>query len=352
MRVQSIGFGLCLFVAGAVPFAAHAASFDCTKAKLPAEKIICADRALNAADTRMGQVYREALAKSSSRAVGHLRVDQLQWLAWMQQVCHADGTGAAAEVSKCMLTLYADRTKLLAGAVVRRDGISFLTRTQYLAAPETDANGSPEYPGFGTLQATWPEVDSTDDAWQAWNAAVEQLLLKLASTAQTTAATPAKAAQWTDDLAADADTTITATVRGIEHERVTAAVNVSGMGHGAAHPSEIFQTMTWLLPQKRTLRATDVFLPGQAWRQTVSKACWLQLQQGNAGSSLYDEVKGPDAKPLLQVIDDTSNWTLETDGLHISYPEYSVAPRAAAPDDAVIPWKTLHAVLRPDFQTP
>lgn len=38
--------------------ASHAASFDCTKARRPLEKLICAHPELDAADTRMGEVFR------------------------------------------------------------------------------------------------------------------------------------------------------------------------------------------------------------------------------------------------------------------------------------------------------
>ena len=342
-------FGLCLLTAGAVPFAAHAIALDCAKATLPLEKTICADRSLSTLDERMGQVYREALGRVSSRTVGELRVDQLQWLAWMQQVCGTDAPGAVpSAVSQCMQPVYNARIRVLSTTVVRRNGVGFVTRTQYLASPNIAADGRPDPPTPGTLQAAWPEADSADEPWTAWNTAVEQTVLKAAG-ATPGAGTGTRA--WTEDLAVGADTTLSATVRSIEHDRVTTAVRTTTRRHGATRGSESFQTLTWLLPDERPLRAADVFVPGQKWRSDVSRACWSQLTQSGQ-ASLLPAVRGADSKELLDIIDDTANWTLEPDGLHISYPVSAAAANGATPDDAVLSWTVLRPVLKQEFPTP
>src|ERR1700712_2039686 len=107
---------------------AHAASFDCAKAVRPVEKLICGDAKLNAADERLGQAYRTGLGKRPPAGVGPLRADQVQWLAWMQEICHAPQPGATAStpaptVAACMLGLYDERTKLLRGVATERDGV-------------------------------------------------------------------------------------------------------------------------------------------------------------------------------------------------------------------------------------
>lgn len=83
----------------------------------------------------------------------------------------------------------------------------------------------------------------------------------------------------------------------------------------------------------------------------MADACWKAISTGEQKTYLYPEVTGSGAKQLQDVIGNTTNWTLETDGLHISYPEYSVAPRASV-DDTVIPWPELQSVLVPDFAVP
>ncbi len=333
--------------------AARAASFDCSKAKRPVEKAICDDPRLNLADEGLGRVYRDTLGKLSSGSVGLLRADQVQWLAWVQQVCHADqASKSPADMAKCLLPLYGERTKHLRIAVVRREGLGFLTRTQYLASPDEDppSGGTEEHPGFGTLQASWPVADTADPKWAAWNRAVEAHVFAMTGLNRETGAQ--KPPAWTASLADEADAVITAQVKTLEHNRVTVAVNMESMGHGAAHPNEAFETFTWLLDSGRPLNAGDVFAQGSAWKRLVAAACWKTLSTGEQKTWIYHEVNGPNAKPLQDVIANTGNWTLEPDGLHISYPEYSVAPRVSPIDDTVIPWLQLKPLLREGFVTP
>ncbi len=68
-------------VAFLAPITAQAASFDCARARLPDERAICADRALNDQDVRM-----ELLLSVNGRfqvmgANGVMHDDQREWLA-------------------------------------------------------------------------------------------------------------------------------------------------------------------------------------------------------------------------------------------------------------------------------
>lgn len=335
---------------------AQAASFSCSKAQRPVEKLICGNPKLNTADELLGRTYRAGLGKLSPAGVITARADQVQWLAWAQQVCRANEATDAAGVVKCLLRTYEDRTRQLRGLAVQREGLTFLTRTQYLAEPESEAEkqGGAEHPGFGTLQASWPTVDSADEKWTAWNQAVEAGAFDLAGgngDSSTTKADPQKPV-WASSMADAQDTTVLGQVKSIEHNRVTASMNTEFMGHGAAHPSEAFETMTWLLNSGRLLRAEDVFAPGSPWKRQVAAACWKAITTGEQRIYIYPEVTGPSARPLQDVIADTRNWTIEPDGLHISYPEYSVAPRVSPVEDTVLPWAQLKPVLAPGFVTP
>jgi hypothetical protein len=248
--------------------------------------------------------------------------------------------------------LYDERTKLLRGVTTERDGVHLLMRTQYLAQPEEPASGTAEFPGFGTLQVSWPMALDVSPDWAAWNQATEAAAFAMTDDDSTSKGATAKAPQWTAQLAEDADTEITVHMLRLEHGRVTSAVAMNTTGHGAAHPNEAAATMTWLLQPHRVLAANDVFQPGAAWKKTVSQACWKAIHSSGQGSDLYDQVTGPDAKELQDVIADVRNWTLEHDGLHISYPPYSVAPRVALLEDTVIAWAALQSVLAKGFTAP
>ncbi len=344
-------------LAGLVVPAAHAASFDCAKATRPVEKLICRDKNLNALDERLGQVYRAGLQKLPTAGVGPLRADQVQWLAWVQEMCHAPEpdapvtSAAAADVVACMLPLYEERTKLLRGVAIERDGVRFLVRTQYLAAPEDPDKG--DFPGFGTLQVSWPLALVDSPEWKIWNQAAETAAYAVARDAQSNKDTSTtRQPQWTPELAKSADTEITLRVRKVEDRRVTSALSLESMKHGGPHPYELYSTETWLLDAKRPLRAVDVFQPGDAWKKAIAQACWVAIRAGDKSGYVSQDVTGPDSKNLERVIVDVGNWTLEHDGLHISYPEYAVSPRYARMDDTVIPWTALQPVLAKGFITP
>jgi uncharacterized protein len=346
---------------GAVSVAAHAASFDCAKAKRPVERAICSDPKLSAADSAMSVAYRSDLSRLSSNSVGLLRVDQVQWLAYVQQVCNVNVPATTrAKSAECLKPLYDDRIKQLHSAVAVRDGLAFLTRTQFLAAANSPSKDTEipqgEHAGFGTMQAAWPMADTDDEEWIAWSAAVEAHMLKTAGAGQmqelmdgTKRALPKT---WDDTMAAGADTQITSVFRRVEHGRVTTLIAAEGMGQGAAHPYETSETLTWLLKEKRALRAEDVFA-SVGWEHRLGEMAWADLSARNKKEQfLYDEVKGPDAKPLREVLTDVTNWTLEKDGLHISYPNYAIAPRLYHPDDTVLSWAMLKPLLAKGFVTP
>jgi len=61
-----------------LPLACRAASFDCAKSETAVEKTICASAELSKLDDRLGQLYKEALAKSA--APDALREAQRTWL--------------------------------------------------------------------------------------------------------------------------------------------------------------------------------------------------------------------------------------------------------------------------------
>jgi uncharacterized protein len=64
----------------ALPVAAHAASFDCNKARSPDEKAICANTALNDKDVKMSVLYDINKRTLAMGGRGALMDAQQQWL--------------------------------------------------------------------------------------------------------------------------------------------------------------------------------------------------------------------------------------------------------------------------------
>ncbi|KQY95951.1 hypothetical protein ASD21_05450 [Caulobacter sp. Root1455] len=69
-----------LVLALAAPMAAHAASFDCNRARAPDEKAICANLPLNDKDVRMALLYDINKHTLAMGGRGALMDDQQQWL--------------------------------------------------------------------------------------------------------------------------------------------------------------------------------------------------------------------------------------------------------------------------------
>jgi len=69
-----------LALAFALPAVAHAASFDCGRARAPDEKAVCADRPLNDKDVRMSVLYAVNERTLAMGGRGALMDAQQQWL--------------------------------------------------------------------------------------------------------------------------------------------------------------------------------------------------------------------------------------------------------------------------------
>jgi len=88
---------LCALAAMCVltrPADLRAASFDCAKAKSPAEKAVCADPALSTLDERLAAAYKAAMAGAPDRAA--VKAAQFKWMREERDVCADKACLAAA----------------------------------------------------------------------------------------------------------------------------------------------------------------------------------------------------------------------------------------------------------------
>jgi uncharacterized protein YecT (DUF1311 family) len=105
LRSALLAASLC-----AVGGSATAASFDCTKAQRPIEKLICSNPELDAADTQMGKVYKRVNADFPLK--GFLLATQRVFLAGYS-ACMNDDLGkpvAAADAVRRCMTVVRERT--------------------------------------------------------------------------------------------------------------------------------------------------------------------------------------------------------------------------------------------------
>jgi len=128
------------------------------------------------------------------------------------------------------------------------------------------------------------------------------------------------------------------------------------MGHGAAHPSEIWKNFHWLLKENREMLAGDVFRTDTPWKAALAQRCWAGLKEQFPTAGTFSISSARDGA-LLEVVSNTGNWEIKKDGLLISFPEGSVAPRTVegvtggvtGVKGVNIPWTALKAYVLPGF---
>lgn len=96
----------------ALSFTAQAASFDCAKAGMKVEKLICGDAALSKLDEQLAVAYQQALAATMDKDA--LKRQQQEWLTKTRDACHD---------SECLKNAYSTRFKVLGITAFTKKGM-------------------------------------------------------------------------------------------------------------------------------------------------------------------------------------------------------------------------------------
>ena len=106
--------------------AAHAASFDCAKARTGVEKAICADPQLSEYDERIAAAYKRELDEWDGAIRAYVRNDQRHWLAEIRGIDKGDGEiepVCAQGDLPCLRREYRMRTDALESSGYRNSGV-------------------------------------------------------------------------------------------------------------------------------------------------------------------------------------------------------------------------------------
>jgi uncharacterized protein len=341
----SIPFLLCTL--------AHAASFDCTKAKTAQEKAICGTPALSAADDQMAAAYKAWLAAALPGWAAGIRENQIVWLRTRDASCPAGDANNA--VASCLSDIYKGRIEELQGMVQHIDGVTFVSQAITLTVRDTPDSAPPAgvsevTPGFGTLQATWPQASPTTPQWVAWNKAIVPAVIQAANADETSAAH-----DWNGLAQPGVDRDLTVTVDRANAQWISAAIDDLNDGHGA-HPTENSSDFYWMLGAQRALKPGDVFQPTSGWDAWMEKQLdtylhkALDAQSGGNYQSWFPQ--GGAAKELQGLVTNPGDWKLEPAGFSIFFQPYQVACYACTPDPMTVPWSQLKPYLQPSFVLP
>lgn len=339
---------MLMLLAGA---AAHAASFDCAKAKTPQEKAICASPKLSNADDQMAAAYRSALAAAPPEMREKLRESQRDWIRNMAATCRPGNANLPGRMNlpaafpDCLFAYETNRKRLLQHTMQRIGGVTFVWRSVNLSTPDITSGGTGD--DQGTLSAKWPEAMAHTPAWKAWNRAIETAAIQNAAVSS---GPPPNT--WKGALTAAIDIDENVTIESVGAQLVTADVETYWDGHGAAHGNFNEIQFNWMLRGQRELRSDDVFRSDSRWAHVVESICDSDLRKQLGDEYANNPPPGTIPNVLKKVVLSSENWKLGPKGLTVAFPQYSVACYACAPSPVTIPWPVLEPYLNPSFETP
>ncbi len=333
-----------------VAVSAHAASFDCTKAKTKVEIAICANPELSKADEEMAAAYKKAMAELPPEYATQLRDDQRIWLELRATVCSAEieaypKNEQQKHMLDCLKSEYEDRTDILKDIRKQINGVVFVQQSKTLFSPDNQPDVDEEFRKnwpYGTLTANWPQALDQSPEWQTWNKAIRAAMFQVLDLTQDQKLTdwPAKWDGWSD-------VNLVVKVKSVNDQYVTASVWNMFYGHGAAHPNRNWIQFNWLRKEQREMRVEDIFKKDSAWEKALLDKCNKDLikKLGEGGFQVS-------ANDVDQYIKNPENWSLNKQGITIEWEPYAVACYACTPNPTTIPWKDLKEYLNPSFQLP
>ena len=136
----------------------YAASFDCSKAKSPIEKSICADPKLSALDDKLADTYSNIKNNLSEVAKSKLRNHQTAWLKSLTEDCSdAIQTKDNKKIASCLINYYE-------------------SRIQYLSSLNPPVDGFYKFPTLGkTANISYELLDKPTGAANLVNSTVEKI---------------------------------------------------------------------------------------------------------------------------------------------------------------------------------
>jgi uncharacterized protein len=328
---------------------AHAASFDCSKAQTPQEKAICASPALSKADDQMAAAYHVWLNAAQPEWKAGIRENQRFWLRELTRFCTAGNSSKSLE--SCLSENYRERIQKLRSMVQKTGGVTIVKRALVLlsrdARDDNPFHGEEVTPGYGTLQAQWPQAASSAQSWAAWNKAVESAALQAGSERKEPAAQT-----WNDLVQPGVDQEVTVIFERIDGELVSAKITNFVDGHGA-HPNHNSTQFHWLLDEQRELKPEDIFVQDSGWDVWMQRQMdrYLHKVLDTDPSSNYQDFLNPGemSKVLHGIVTNPSGWQLDNKGLTFFFNPYEVACYACTPEPFTISWADLKPYLRPGF---
>ncbi len=110
---------------------------------------------------------------------------------------------------------------------------------------------------------------------------------------------------------------------------------------GAAHPGSYSVTLNYDLNQGKELALADLFLPNTDYLGSISNYCIAELSK----QPFFEGAFAEGAQPTPE---NYSRWNITPNGLMITFDNGQVGPYAAGPQEVVVPYSELKAIIDPN----
>jgi len=295
---------------------------ECQQAKTAAEKAICGNPELAAADQRMAQAYAALRSQLPAEQKAGLLGDQRRWVRERDGRC-ADK--ADRELTACLLGETERRRRFLEGEGTADAG--YLRPAFFHEAKAGRHEISIEYPQFAPARGA---------AQTAFNRAAHAIAFGKDAASEYRAMEPPHAAGAENFYEVD---------YAVSHldRRLASVVFTIFTFTGGAHPNTARAALLFDLAAGRSLRLPDLLAEPKQAVAELSVQCKTQLAAEGAknGWELFDNAD------VAAVVGDINNWGATKDGIEILFDPYAVAPYVAGLHECRLPYGTLAQWLKP-----
>lgn len=323
MRHRSI-FAAILAASTLCTAPALAASFDCTKASKPSEKLICATPDLSKADIALAREYTRLQDALPASLKPVLQKGQRSWIIYATLNCSSDGRGTISKTtdfSQCLLQEYERRLAALSQQPRQIGPFRVMQADEFQAMPSSSKD-----PDFFPIVSHVKSVARVYGDNEAQAARVNQWLGGLAANAN---------ASWNDpDTSASFSLTLTAA----NDVFASASVETDVFAVGAAHPLALTKMVHLVMATGKALTWRDMFQP-QA-RAKLTSLAWTALKK-KLGPDLMIEKQSE----LAKLVEDPGHWYFTAQGLRLQFNVYEVAAYVMGPQEITLPWPMLKGSL-------
>jgi len=319
--------------------ATSAASFDCTKASKPREKLICDDQALSDLDSKLGRLYQERRSLLSERGAELLQKSEQNWLRFVATICPIDTDSRPVPPlsfprgpfpKACLQRQYEDRIKQLSMVGQKHGPFVFNRIDLFAAGNSTDDNVAT--PSFWTQHVGYPQIDNiTTPATEAWNKSAKRDL-----------------ASGDDCENGHGDDDVDYVVGYASDKMISTQWSDYTYCHGTPHGFGGSTTENLVLePRLHKFDAVDLFGPGKDWVPKLQSRFWDALsaqgwKPGNEGNKAE----------ILGILVAADKWLFTDQGITVSFNSYEGGCYACTPQPVTVTWESLRPLMTENFAPP